>query len=355
MNIDQLKEFFSGSYPGGWQWVLVTVVAILSILLLMFVKRVFWKRLIKRAAATPGEWDDHLVSDLSAPVRLLILIASFGFALQWAPGQVRSHPLVLSITKIGLILAGTWTLERLITTFVRWNALFQGFSANVRLLIATGLRILLFTLFALSALDTLGISITPLLASLGVGSVAVALALQDTLSNFFSGLYILIDRPMRPGDFVQLDPDTQGHVVKIGWRSTQVKLLSNNIVVIPNSKLAASQFTNFDLPEKETAVLVQAGVSYGSDLVKVERVTIEVAKKVLSEVQGGVTSFEPFIRYHTFGDSSINFTVILRAKHFTDNYLLKHEFIKALHARYRSENIEIPFPQRTIHMAAAQT
>lgn len=95
-------------------------------------------------------------------------------------------------------------------------------------------------------------------------------------------------------------------------------------------------------------MLVQVGVDYGSDLGHVERVTCEVAKETLHTVPGGVANFEPFIRYHTFGDSSINFTVILRAREFVDQFLLKHEFIKRLHERYEQEGLTIPFPIRTI-------
>jgi len=107
---------------------------------------------------------------------------------------------------------------------------------------------------------------------------------------------------------------------------------------------------NYYLPEKEMSVLVQVGVSYDSDLKKVERVTVEVGKEVMRGVPGGVPEFEPFIRYHTFADFSINFSVILRAKEFTDNFLIQHEFIKRLHQRFKEEGIEIPFPIRTIYM-----
>jgi len=121
-------------------------------------------------------------------------------------------------------------------------------------------------------------------------------------------------------------------------------------VIVPNAKLVNSQITNFYLPEPEMAVLVQVGVSYQSDLEKVERVTIEVAKQVLQEVEGGVEEFDPFIRYHTFSDFSINFIVVLRAKEYVSKYLITHEFIKRLHRRYQQEGIEIPFPIRTLYI-----
>ncbi|NQT94813.1 MAG: mechanosensitive ion channel family protein, partial [Candidatus Omnitrophica bacterium] len=145
----------------------------------------------------------------------------------------------------------------------------------------------------------------------------------------------------------------EGYVTQIGWRSVKIRMLPNNTVVIPNSKLVNSVLTNYYYPEKELAVLVQVGVHYNSDLEHVERVTIEVGKEVLKTIKGGVPEFKPFIRYHTFNDFSIDFTVILRAKEFVDNYMIKHEFIKALHKRYKEEGIEIPFPIRTVYQGKA--
>jgi small-conductance mechanosensitive channel len=107
--------------------------------------------------------------------------------------------------------------------------------------------------------------------------------------------------------------------------------------------------TNYAMPEPNQSVLVQVGVAYGSDLRRVEQVTCEAARDVLREVQGGDPEFTPFIRYHTFGDSSINFSVILRVKEFVDGYLVTHEFIKLLKSRFDQEGIEIPFPQRVLH------
>ena len=94
-------------------------------------------------------------------------------------------------------------------------------------------------------------------------------------------------------------------------------------------------------------------MSYDSDLAPVEAVTIAVGKEVMADAKGGVPEFEPFIRYNAFGDSSINFTVILRGREVVDQHLIRHEFIKRLHNRYRAEGIEIPFPQRTVHLRTA--
>jgi small-conductance mechanosensitive channel len=197
-------------------------------------------------------------------------------------------------------------------------------------------------------LNGLGLSITPMLTALGVGGLAVALALQEPLANFFAGLFITLAGQIRVGDYVVLDSGQEGYVMDFSWRSTRLRMLANNLVVVPNSKLAQAILVNHHLPTRELAVLVEVGVDYGSDLLRVERVVTEIGRSVMQEVTGAVREFEPFIRYHTFGDSSINFTVILRAHEFVDQYLIRHEFIKRLHARFDREGIVIPFPIRTI-------
>jgi len=212
------------------------------------------------------------------------------------------------------------------------------------------LRIVIIALGLLIILDSLGVSITPIMASLGVGGLAIGLALKDTLANYFSGFYLLVDKPVRIGDFIRLDSGEEGYVEEIGWRSTRIRMLANNTVMIPNGVFSSGKVTNYDLPSSEAAVLVNAGVHYDSDLEKVEKITIDVAKDVQKNIAGAVKEFEPFIRYNTFADSSINFTVIMRAENFVANYLIKHEFIKRLHKKYKAEGIVIPFPIRTIYM-----
>jgi small-conductance mechanosensitive channel len=200
----------------------------------------------------------------------------------------------------------------------------------------------------LVVLNGVGLSITPMLTALGIGGLAVALALQEPLANFFAGLFLTLAGQIRVGDYVKLDSGQEGYIADFSWRSTRLRMLANNLVVVPNAKLAQAVVVNHHLPSSDLAVLVEVGVDYASDLRQVEGVVMEVGREVMAEVPGGVPSFEPFIRYHTFADSSINFTVILRAKEFVDQYLIKHEFVKRLHARFNDEGIVIPFPIRTI-------
>jgi small-conductance mechanosensitive channel len=131
---------------------------------------------------------------------------------------------------------------------------------------------------------------------------------------------------------VKLDSGQEGYVVDFSWRSTRLRMLANNLVIVPNAKLAQAIIVTHHLPSTDLAVLVEVGVACASDLRHVEAVVIEVARKVMAAVPGAVPDFEPFIRYHTFADSSVNFTVILRGKEFVDQYLIKREFKKQLHS-----------------------
>lgn len=211
-------------------------------------------------------------------------------------------------------------------------------------------RAVIFSIGALVILNDLGISIAPMVTALGVGGLAVALALQDTLSNLFAGIQLLASRQLSIGDFVKLETGEEGYLMDITWRNTTVRALANHIIVIPNAKLASTVIHNHQLPDPEVAVLLEVGVSYDSDLEHVERVTIETARAVVRRMEPGLNDFDPFIRYNAFAESSVNFSVILRAREFTGRYELVHEFMKALHRCFRTEGIVIPYPMRTINV-----
>jgi small-conductance mechanosensitive channel len=200
-------------------------------------------------------------------------------------------------------------------------------------------------------LSVLGISITPLITALGVGGLAVALALQDTLANLFAGIHILVEKSVRVGDFIKLETGQEGYVEDITWRTTRIRMLPNNMVVIPNSKLSQSIVTNYYLPEKRMALLIPVSVSYSSNPEKVEKILVEEAKKAVGEIPGLLGEPEPFVRFIPgFGDSSLDFTLICQVQEFVDQYLAQHELRKRIFRRFQEEGIEIPFPHRTVYL-----
>ena len=198
----------------------------------------------------------------------------------------------------------------------------------------------------LLALELLGISVTPLVAGLGIGGLAIALAVRPTLENFFAGSYLAGDRVVRPGDFVELENGFQGYVAEVGWRSTRLRTPYNNLVVIPNSRLADSMLTNYSSPEEMIGVLVMCGVSYDSALADVERMAKEAGQKVIDNTDGADKGMAPWFGFETFGDSNIDFWVWVQANSRVDSFIVKSELIKALHERFGAEGISINYPMR---------
>ncbi len=312
-------------------------------------KKIIFMRLSRWAKHTKTSIDDIIIDSIKKPFLIWFLMLGIYFALE---SSKLPENLLHIIDKLLLVLgifSITFVLANISSKLVSVYASRVETALPVTSLTQIIGRILVFTIGILVILHSLGISITPILATLGVGGLAVALALQDTLSNLFSGFYIIVSKQIRIGDYIKLDSGEEGYVTDITWRTTKIKMLPNNMVLVPNEKLTKAIVTNYYLPDKEMAVLVNLGVHYKSDLKKVEKITCEVAREVMREIPGGMPSFEPFIRYHTFADSSINFTVILRAQEFVDQYLLKHEFVKRLHERYSKEDINIPYPIRALN------
>lgn len=200
-------------------------------------------------------------------------------------------------------------------------------------------------------LGQLGISIAPIVTALGVGGLAVALAMQDTLANLFAGIHILVEKSIRVGDFIKLESGEQGYVDDITWRTTRIRMIPNNMVVIPNSKLSQSIVTNFYMPEKGMNMFIPIGVNYSSDPEHVERVLLEETRGAIGEVDGLLADPPPVVRFMPgFGDSALEFTLICRLSEVTQQYLVQHELRKRIFKRFRAEGIEIPFPHRTVYL-----
>lgn len=291
-----------------------------------------------------------LSHSLKVHVTLWSLCVGFFLALPKLPlsqeGLLLLRKAVLSLLIVSLSLFFSGVLARTFGLYLeRFKEVLPPTSLFENLI-----RVFVLVIGFLILVQALGLSITPALAGLGIGGLAAALALQGPLANLFSGIHIMLSRQIRPGDYVKLETGHEGYVVDISWRNTTIRELPNNLVIVPNAKLASLIVVNYHQPEPQISVIVPVQVSYSSDLEKVERVTLEVAQEVMREVPGGVVEFEPLLRFQAFEDSGIRFNVILRAREYSDQYIVRHEFIKRLLNRYRQEGIEIPYPTRTVHL-----
>ena len=345
-----MAAFWANLISTEWfRFVVPPCIIILSIVIGLIVRNVVYRYLIRWAKKTRWKADDIIIGATRGAFLFWCVIAGLYISLglsEFPPHVMNAlHKVLMSLLIVSITLVTINIITRLVSAYSARVTV----ALPVTPLTQNIIKVLILGVGILILLSTLGVSITPLLTTLGIGGLAVALALQDTLSNLFAGFYITVAKNIRVGNYVELESGDKGYVEDVGWRATKIRKIHNNIVLVPNAKLAQMVITNYYLPKQELAVLVQVGVDYDSDLRHVEKVTNEVAKEVMQTVQGGAPDFDPFIRYHTFSDFSINFTVILRAKEYVDSYRIKHEFIKRLHERYKKEGIVIPFPIRTIY------
>jgi len=330
------------------RYILPAAAALAGVLLGLIARRFVLGALARAVRRTVWRYDDVLVDVLRAPVVVWFSLGGLWAAVQLlrlppAGGRVAGDALL-----IVAILSVTWAVARFVSRALR-TAASEGALPGVSL-VALVASASVYVLGALVALQTLGVSITPVVTALGVGGLAVALALQDTLGNLFAGIRILASRTLRPGDYVRLETGQEGYVQDITWSQTTIRQLPNNLVIVPNAKLAGAITTNYQLPTPAQAVPVAFTVGYGSDLARVESVALEVARATQRDVAGAVRSFEPSLRFNTIGETGVQCSVALQASCYEDRYLLAHEFIRALLARFRAEGIEIPHPERTVHL-----
>jgi small-conductance mechanosensitive channel len=190
-----------------------------------------------------------------------------------------------------------------------------------------------------------------MLTALGVGGLAVALAMQDTLSNLFGGFYVAVAGQVRLGDYIKLNTGEEGYVTDIGWRSTTIRTRGNTMIIVPNAKLAQAIVTNYHLPEKPMVAMVEVSVSYDCDPDQVERVLLDIAARGAREIPGMLADPAPWVMFDPgFGDSALGLTLNYQVAEFASQFTVRHELRKRILRRFREEGIRIPFPARAVYM-----
>lgn len=340
-------EFVSGSLFLEVAWAAgILLVSVLAAWFVLLGMRGFRRRLekrLKKTALVPP-----FIGSLSKPIFLIIIFEGLLLALSSLSYTESWRDILGKAGIAGLIVIITYGLARSEGVVLDWYLRRARVRQSLIRLIRRITVLLIYVVGVLVLLDYFNISITPMVAGLGIGGLAVALALQPTLSNFFAGTQIVIDHVVRVGDYIELDNGVRGYVSDIGWRSTRIRTAYNNMVIVPNSRLADSVITNYYGPTMELAVIVESGVSYESDLEQVEKVVLEVAKEVINDLDEAVKTFEPWFGYEEFGDSNINFWIWLQAKDRLASFRVKSELIKRIKSRFDREGITINYPVRRL-------
>jgi small-conductance mechanosensitive channel len=280
---------------------------------------------------------------------LFFLVAAYTVQeiLTFPPRYERLGAKALTALAIGLCF---YALARLVTLYL--GRLVQK-SPELQRVTEPGafvVRIFFALLAAFVILENLGIHLTVIWTTLGVGSVAVALALQETLSNFFSGLYLLADRPISPGDYIKLDSGQEGYVVHVGWRSSSIRTLGHNVVVVPNAVLAKAVITNYSRPHDRMSLDLHVSVPLGTDARRVERMLVEVAEQAARDrIEGLLAEFPPSANLIPgFGASTLDFTLGVQVRSFVDQYQVQSELRKRILEHFQKEGINMPLPAQRL-------
>ena len=283
-----------------------------------------------------------IAAALSTPLVLWTLILGADLALRSSQMQSRYMHQVDVVLIALWIVSLTMIAAQIAGNAVRfWGSHVSGQAAASATLSRNLAQIVVYVLGILILLNHIGIDIRPLLTALGVGGLAVALALQDTMANLFAGFYISVAGQIRLNDYVKLNTGEEGYVVDITWRSTTLRNLNHNYVFVPNSKLGQANVTNFNLPEKKMSHSITVRVAYGTDAAHVERLLLEEAKGV-----AGLVSEDPVtvLWLPGFTDSalvlSLNYTIV----EFVNQFGVQSELRRKIYERMGKEGISLEVP-----------
>lgn len=335
-------------------WILPLVFIVAGTALGILFEKVVVRRLGRVTRRTAWEWDDVMIRSLKRTPTLLFTAAGAWAATQLLPLTERGRTLLENGLMVLVLLSITLIVSRAAAEWITRYATRQGTALPASSLVTNITKLVVFVVGILLILANLGVNITALVTGLGIGGLAVALALQPTLSNAFSGFQIIATRQVRDGDYIRLESGEEGYVVDIRWRNTTIKALYDDYeIIVPNSKLVDSILFNYNLPARPFWVRLEVGVSYQSDLERVEEVTREVATEVWEEFATVREGDEPVFRFREFADSAITFSVRLLADSFADQFAIRHELVKRLQRRFAEEGIMIPWPIRTLHVPQA--
>jgi MscS family membrane protein len=338
----------------GWEYfnyIIALIIVIIAAVSAKLVAFLIEKYLVSFAARTKSKIDDIIIGTIKNPIYIIFLLLGVYFSLNYLRfpwiGQIK-----LGITIIGVVL-GTWVVYRIIPALMieygRYLAKKTETKIDVTVMPTLNriIKIILLIVGFLIVLELLKVNITPMIAGLGIAGLAIALAAQETLSNMFSGFYLMIDRPFHLGDRILLESGELCEVREIGFRSTRLyNVIEHTLITMPNANLSKMKITNISAPDVKLRVPIPIGVAYGSDLRKVERILLEIAREspnVLSETS-------PQVIFQEFGDFSLNLTLYVWINDVKKKFDVLHFINTRIKERFEEEKIEIPFPIRTLYI-----
>ena len=339
---------------GGWTTQVFVVV--FFTLLLDFIQKRVLKRIKRQLEKTPSHWDDALLESLRKPLSLLIWVVGIGFAASIIEKETGAaiFSAITPMRDLGVIAVIAWFLLRFIrnaqNNIIAARAITGDIDHTTVEAIGKLVRLSVIITVMLVALQTMGYSISGVLAFGGVGGIAVGFAAKDLLSNFFGGLMIYMDRPFAIGDWVRSpDRNIEGTVEKIGWRLTCIRTFDKRPLYVPNSIFATIALEN---PSRmgNRRIYETIGIRY-DDIEKMGVITAEVKAMLLNDAD---IDHEQtlMVNFNSFGPSSLDFFVytFTRTTVWTEFHEIKHRILLQIHDIITKHDAEVAFPTSTVHV-----
>lgn len=301
---------------------------------------------------TKTKFDDILIDIIRRPIIILIAVYGLITSILEVGINIGLRATIYEIYSFIVVIIGLYVAVRAFNEFLEEFSRKKGgkkgtFNAVLKPVFKKIGLVIILTAGFIFALNVLGINVTALLAGAGVAGLVIAFAAQDTLSNFFSGMHLLLDRPFMIGDIILLESGEYCQVENVGMRSTKLySIFDHELIILPNNALANQKIVNVVKPDNHIKGKLTIGVAYGTDIKKVMKILYDVAmshENVLKE-----QAFEPVVRFTEFADSSLNFLLIVWIDDVMNQWKALSEMREQVDIIFKKEGIEIPFPQRTI-------
>lgn len=336
--------------------ILKAIIIVAAFFLASYVVTILLTIIEKATAKSKTDLDDKIIKAIKLPIRYLAILLGFfyafrGYDFSWTIKDKEFGFADIFFVLIVFLIG--FSISRVLKSIFSWYGEKDKvkLSQTMFIFIRKIISVFVYIIALLIIFGQLGIQIAPLLAGLGIAGLALAFGLQSTLENLFAALFLVMDKSINVGDWIQLEDGTKAYIEDISWRSVRIRTIGNNTVIVPNSVFMGQKIASYDYPSSPFFTSIRVGVAYDTDLEKAELIALQAAEKVLKDEGVKDITNNPIVRFKEFADSAIEFIVIVKVEKVRDEGRVLHALIKEIKKQFEEHKIEIPFPQRVIHQA----
>jgi len=343
----------NNSFYTDEKFIIPAIIAVATIVVGIVLRRLLYVFLHRSARRSQSDnlknFETILEESLRVPYYIWVIVLGIVFGLHYSSITIPEKETIENIVTALLLASLTIVIANVFAKFVHHYSRKKSGNNEMTSLSKSATYMVVYIFGAIFILNNAGVSITPLLTALGIGGLAVALAAQDTLTNLFAGFYISLSGQIRAGHYIKLNTGEEGYISDVTWRSTIIRNLSNNAIIIPNAKLAQANVTNYSLPDNRMSSGISVSVPYDCDLDKVEKILIEETTEAAKGLPGLIVEPKPNVTLIPgFSPASLDLSLNYAVAGFADQFNVQDVLRRRILARFRTENIALAYPLQTI-------